>query len=395
MNHNVIHSSYPFYTYGHGIYTDQATSDVVLTNNIVYDTLAAGVYQHFGRNNTFTNNIVAFADGGNGELWHAALGNWGESDYTFTHNIVYVSSATGPMFETPFHGNVSFASNTYWNASAPTVAALSSTFPDSPAGSDMGCHSSFSQWQAAGYDRSSIVEDPMFVDAVNRNFSVPATSPAVVKTGFIPFDVDDNGPRAPYRVTWRPQCGPCADPGVPAHGGRHGADFECGSSLVFHCDDGFENGGSTVRTCGPRGAWSGLPAVCIAVPFIEMGGALSSGQYVVSPATTAFAITQGDGNFCVYTGSGPTNVTGTAWCAIDYALVRSSQPSSGPYTAMLQTDGNFCVRGIDGTQVWCSGSGGGSYSNYFAVVQDDARWCVYEGGSPSDNRGQVWCSPLW
>ena len=91
-----MHDVYPYYTYGHGYYTDQASSHILLEKNLAFRTEAAGCYQHFGRNVTFSNNIFALAN--RGELWHAnfQFGQFGPSDVTFKRNIAFTSS---PLFE--------------------------------------------------------------------------------------------------------------------------------------------------------------------------------------------------------------------------------------------------------------------------------------------------------
>ena len=81
--------------YGHGIYLDQATSDVVVRGNAVHSCLAAAFYQHFGRNNTITNNVFALSTGGTGLLWQLSDPSFGPSNLSLVRNIAVVSANTG------------------------------------------------------------------------------------------------------------------------------------------------------------------------------------------------------------------------------------------------------------------------------------------------------------
>jgi len=84
--------------------------------------------------------------------------------------------------------------------------------------------------------------------------------------------------------------------------------------------------------------------------IIRVNEFLSVNDYIQSPNRVFFAIMQGDGNFCVYRGTGPDDNHGYLW----------------------------------GTQA--TGPGG----QFFAVMQDDGNFCVYRGTNTGDNRGYLW-----
>lgn len=48
-------------------------------------------------------------------------------------------------------------------------------------------------WQEAGWDKNSIVADPLFVDAANDDFRLKPESPAIQKLGFKPLPIDKMG----------------------------------------------------------------------------------------------------------------------------------------------------------------------------------------------------------
>ena len=71
-----------------------------------------------------------------------------------------------------------FDGNLYWNASGQSVLF-----------GDRG----FSEWQAAGQDKDSIIADPLFADPEHGDFRLKPGSPAT-KIGFEPWNISGVGP---------------------------------------------------------------------------------------------------------------------------------------------------------------------------------------------------------
>ena len=61
-----------------------------------------------------------------------------------------------------------------------------------------------------------------------------------------------------------PTCPPLTAPNNGDIDCSLGGDGEAnpGDTCTFTCDDGYEQGGSTSRTCGDDGSWSGSDTVC-------------------------------------------------------------------------------------------------------------------------------------
>jgi hypothetical protein len=124
--------------------------------------------------------------------------------------------------------------------------------------------------------------------------------------------------------------------------------------------------------------------------MLKHGEFLKTYEYLVADNKAFFAVMQGDGNFCVYRGSGPADPKGLAYCT------RNTSAGSGLYFATLQGDGNFCIYrgtgpGDNKGFVDCTSSASGA-GQYFAIMQGDGNFAVYRGTGPGDNKGLVWDS---
>lgn len=189
---------------GWGLYTDEGSSYVTLKDNIVFHTSSAPFHQHYGTNNTVTNNVFAFvADpvdcfGGGCDYsgvrssQHGPGGGEGvNSSFAFLRNIILLDNLNSTLFySTVDYGfnNMTFDYNVYWStALSSPVTQL--TFPPTQK------PTTFPEWQNQSKDGHSIISDPLFVDAEGLDFShLEPTSPALA-LGFVPIDTSTVGPR--------------------------------------------------------------------------------------------------------------------------------------------------------------------------------------------------------
>ncbi len=173
LRHNVIHDVYsPGIGGGAGIYPDEGSTGILIENNLVYGTENGCFSQHYGRENTVRNNILAFSR--TGEI--ARYREEKHLSFTFERNLVY--STTGYFLLGGWsNGNYRMQNNLYWDTTT--------TDPDFDA---MG----FDDWQSLGRDEGSRVADPMFVDPDGLDFRLQPESPAL-KMGFQPFDTGEVG----------------------------------------------------------------------------------------------------------------------------------------------------------------------------------------------------------
>ena len=190
VHDNRIHDVYAFDYGGWGLYTDEGSTGIRMSNNLVYRVKTGGFHQHYGRENIIENNI--FANSLKDQLQRTR-----DEDHLsifFRNNIVYWDS-DGALFGTNWKGSkrgekdgkptqhYELGPNLYWQASG-----KQDLFPGKK---------TLTQWQAeTGQDAGSLVADPLFENPANGDFRVKSGSPAE-KIGFKPFDYTAAGPRDP------------------------------------------------------------------------------------------------------------------------------------------------------------------------------------------------------
>ena len=171
---------------GWGIYLDAGSSEIVVENNVVFNTRDGGLHVHCAghpHDNTVRNNVFAFSQEGQ---W--MRNNTDEPDTNHVHcerNIVANANprmlwggnwADGSKFTADY--------NCYWSEAGP---------PDFNG-------RSLAEWQKAGRDRHSIVADPRFVNPREYDFRLQPDSPALA-LGIVPIDIEGAGLTGPDGAT--------------------------------------------------------------------------------------------------------------------------------------------------------------------------------------------------
>ncbi|MEI6500374.1 MAG: right-handed parallel beta-helix repeat-containing protein, partial [Armatimonadota bacterium] len=166
---NRIHDVYSYNYGGWGLYTDEGSSDIILENNVVYNTKSGGVHQHYGQRNVFRNNIFGRAMEADIISQRTDIGN----DLTFERNLVSVDNGT------PLGGNLTpdrftLRSNLYWDTQGNELDFYGDTF---------------AEWQAKGKDAGSLVANPW----VGQDKLDESPDGPLAKIGFKPFDMSTCG----------------------------------------------------------------------------------------------------------------------------------------------------------------------------------------------------------
>ncbi len=174
LRDNVIHDviSHPRLYGGWGLYTDEGSTDILLENNLVYNTTTGGFHQHYGRDNRVVNNIFAFSHGPQIIRSREEPHN----SFFFERNIVYYDN--GQLLGSTWkNGNWTIDHNCYWDTSGKPLKLAGRTWQ---------------QWQAEGHDKHSRVADPRFVAPKQGDFHLQKDSPAL-SLGFVPWEYDQAG----------------------------------------------------------------------------------------------------------------------------------------------------------------------------------------------------------
>lgn len=278
LRNNYIHDimSNPKVSGGWGLYTDEGSSEILIENNVVYNTLTGTFHQHYGKENRLQNNILAYSHG-------AQLIRSREEEHIsffFERNIVVFNNGL-LLGSTWKNGNWRFDNNCYWDGSGTEYDFAGRTFDE---------------WKGEGFDAHSVLADPGFENITARDFRLKADSPAL-GLGFKPIDVHESGlyggadwVNAPKRISREP----VPLPEIPAPV-KIAEDFEA-VPVDEHAPDAQaigEEGAATIRVSAETAA-SGkqslkfIDAAGLAHPFNphlvyapHLRGGLTSEQFAV------------------------------------------------------------------------------------------------------------------
>lgn len=171
VHNNTVHHIYSDTYGGWGLYTDEASTEVVMENNLVYACKNSGFHQHYGKDNIIRNNIFAFNLKGQLQLTRVEK----HQSFEFKNNIVYTN--TGKMLIGNFKEVIAdMDNNCYWH-----------TQDQNPFFQDL----EFNEWKKLK-EKNSVLADPLFVDAENYDFRFKSMK-VVRQIGFKPFDYEKAG----------------------------------------------------------------------------------------------------------------------------------------------------------------------------------------------------------
>lgn len=172
VSHNYIHDIRSFGYGGWGLYTDEGSTGILMTCNLVRNCKSSSFHQHYGKDNVITNNI--FINGLDAQLEATRVED--HLSFTFSNNIVCYTE--GLMYGIRWdEANSDVRDNLYWKY-GDTVS-----FNGLP----------LAEWQqTTGKDYGSVIADPGFGDVPSGDFSIVDTD-NVSLIRFRPFDWREAG----------------------------------------------------------------------------------------------------------------------------------------------------------------------------------------------------------
>lgn len=173
---NVIFNVLSYAYGGWGLYTDEGSEGILMENNLVYDTSDGSFHQHYGKNNTVRNNILAFSQPH--QVAVTRIEN--HLSMTFENNILYWNEGKAIGYRAD-KVRADYGSNLWFCV----------TEDGKPGEVDFNSKT-HKDWQDLGKDVGGIIADPKFIDPKKRDFRLQEDSP-IEKIGFVPFDFSKAG----------------------------------------------------------------------------------------------------------------------------------------------------------------------------------------------------------
>lgn len=170
ISYNVIHDVFTYDYGGWGLYTDEGSTGIEMSHNLVYRCKSGGFHQHYGKENKIINNIFAFAHTNQLQCTRAE----DHLSFTFQRNLILLEEEA--LFKNNWEkAKINADYNVYWS----TVGA-----PDFYG-------KTFEMWKKTK-EPHSIMRDPQFKNPKEDDFRFKSMSVAK-KVGFKSFDYSQAG----------------------------------------------------------------------------------------------------------------------------------------------------------------------------------------------------------
>lgn len=171
VSNNVITDVLSYDYGGWGLYTDEGSTGIEMSNNLVLRCKSGGFHQHYGKNNKIENNILAYG------FYHQVQLTRAEPHLSlhFKHNIILHDKGE-TLVRTWEKANVDMDYNLYWRTDTTPITMMGKTF---------------AEWKKMK-EPHSVMLDPLFKDAKNDDYTLVSRK-NIRKIEFKPFDYSQAG----------------------------------------------------------------------------------------------------------------------------------------------------------------------------------------------------------
>lgn len=160
----------PYHSYG--IYLDGYASHTTVFGNLIQEAFLAAINLHGGRSNRVENNFLLNCPERQFQIRPISNGDpLYMEDNIFRHNIVVYQTPKSPLFYCPSSvwrkeilKECDF--NLYWEERKTNLSQIKT-----PVGN-------FNEWRKMGFDRNSLITDPLFMDQEQETYQLSSQSPA-------------------------------------------------------------------------------------------------------------------------------------------------------------------------------------------------------------------------
>ncbi|MCQ2472469.1 MAG: right-handed parallel beta-helix repeat-containing protein [Clostridia bacterium] len=174
---------------GWGVYLDEGSSYILVENNLAYACGSDSYHLHYGSYNTVRNNIFALSGESQvrvvSSFKRSVANDGGRKTADFINNIILTNGKARTFSCHDDKRAYADENNIFWDATYGDELYTSS-------GTDAKKSFSLETAVRKGFVNSPIVADPCFKDALNFDFQLSESSPAI-EAGFKPWDYQNAG----------------------------------------------------------------------------------------------------------------------------------------------------------------------------------------------------------
>jgi parallel beta-helix repeat protein len=172
VSENRIHDIYCNTYGGWGIYLDEGSQEVLVENNVIFNTQLESVHQHYGANNVVRNNVLVGAGYAAAYFGVVGVPTHENTGFSLENNVVLIHGM--PIYQSSEDEYT--ARNVIWDTKKEPLKVYLHD----------GAQVDFEEYIKDGKEIGSVISDPLFESAEAFDFTLKENSPAY-EIGFHPL----------------------------------------------------------------------------------------------------------------------------------------------------------------------------------------------------------------